>query len=88
MTSEHGPLRDFHLEIKRKETTDMYGWLDQACTDADLCKIPVVAHRKNGKRWLIILDARDFVELAKNKGIDHVAVLQAVMPPRATSSAL
>lgn len=60
-----GCLANYHLEVKRKESGNLYGWLDQAATDADLCKVPVVAHRRNGKRWVVILDARDFINLVK-----------------------
>lgn len=58
-------LTGYHLEIKRVQAGNLYGWLDQAAGDADLCKVPVVAHRRNGKRWVVILDARDFINLVK-----------------------
>ena len=58
-----GILADTHIEVKRKESGNIFDWLKQACTDADLCKMPVVAHRKNGQRWIAILDFRDFLNL-------------------------
>ena len=58
-----GCLREVHIEVKRVEAGNLYGWLEQACTDADLCKVPVVAHRKNGKQWVAILDLRDFINI-------------------------
>lgn len=58
-----GPLASVHIEVKRKESGSLYDWLDQACTDACILKTPVVAHKKNNKRWVAILDMRDFVTL-------------------------
>jgi Holliday junction resolvase len=78
-----GCLRDTHIEIKRTEVTAIYKWLDQANTDADICKTPVVAHRKNGERWVIIMDARDFISMMQDldrKTPDHAAILKAVTP--------
>lgn len=60
-----GCMAGVHIEVKRKESGNIYDWLDQACTDADLCNMPVVAHRRNGKRWVAILDMRDFVTIIK-----------------------
>lgn len=59
----HGCLREIHIEVKRVEAGNMYGWLEQACTDADLCKVPIVAHRRNGKQWIAVLDLRDFINI-------------------------
>lgn len=61
----HGCLTGFHLEVKRVQAGSLYSWLDQACKDADLAKVPVVAHRRNNKRWVAILDLRDFVNLVE-----------------------
>ena len=64
-----GVLEGYHIEVKRKESGNVYGWIDQACADADLTKTPVVAHKKNGKRWLAILDLRDFLNLVKQANL-------------------
>lgn len=58
-----GSMTGIHIEVKRVQSGNLYNWLEQACTDADLWKTPVVAHRRNGKRWVAILDMRDFVNL-------------------------
>ncbi len=58
-----GCLHDVHIEVKRKETGNVYEWLDQACGDADLCKMPVVAHRRNNQRWIAIMDFRDYLTI-------------------------
>ena len=60
-----GCMTGIHLECKRVQAGNPYDWHHQACTDADMCKIPVVAHRRNGKHWLAILDLRDFVTLVE-----------------------
>ena len=58
-------LPGIHFEVKRTERTDLYGWLAQAKADAG-GKLPVVLHRKNESRWLVILDAEDFLSLIRN----------------------
>ena len=62
-----GCLLGVHVEVKRKEAGNPYDWLDQACTDADICKVPIVAHRRNDKRWIVILDARDFINIMEER---------------------
>lgn len=56
-------LAGVHLEVKRVQAGNLYNWLEQANTDADLAKTPVVVHRRNGKQWVAILDFRDFITL-------------------------
>ncbi len=60
-----GVMSDIHLEVKRVEAGNLYRWYEQACRDAGMLKIPVVAHRKNGKPWLAIIDLRDLLNLLK-----------------------
>jgi Archaeal holliday junction resolvase (hjc) len=60
-----GILQNFHIEVKRVEAGSPYNWMDQANTDADLCKTPVVAHRRNGKQWLAIMDFREFLNIVQ-----------------------
>lgn len=62
------PLKDFHFEVKRKQTTDIYGWLAQASRDANGKKIPVVMHRKDRKDWVAILPAGLFLQLLHRAG--------------------
>lgn len=56
-------LSNIHIEVKRTQSGNLYRWMQQACRDADLCKTPVVAHRRNGQRWMAIMDMRDFVTI-------------------------
>lgn len=58
-----GILSGVHLEVKRVQAGNLYDWLEQACRDADLAKVPVVAHRRNGRRWVAVLDLRDFINI-------------------------
>lgn len=52
-----------HFECKRVEVGNLYTWLDQAKRDAPDGVIPLVAHRKNGKKWVAVLDLADFIDL-------------------------
>lgn len=56
-------MADIHLEVKRVQAGNLYNWLEQANTDADLTKTPVVVHRRNGENWVAIMDFRDFITL-------------------------
>ncbi len=58
-------LPGFHIEVKRTESGNPYNWMHQACTDANPSHVPIVAHRKNNKNWVIILDARDFINMVQ-----------------------
>lgn len=50
----------FHVEGKRVEAGSLYNWLAQAQRDAGN-KIPLVAHRRNGRRWVAVLYLDDFL---------------------------
>ena len=54
-----------HVEVKRTETLQLYPALDQAEHDASVFQIPVVLHRRNGKKWVAILAANVFLGLLK-----------------------
>lgn len=46
-----------HWEVKRVEgSKQIYDWVSQAARDCGV-KFPFVAHRRNGKQWLIIAEA-------------------------------
>ena len=53
-------LPGFHIEVKRVERLNLYDALDQSKQDAGDDEIPIVAHRKNGKRWVVVMEAEDF----------------------------
>lgn len=56
-------LEGVHLECKRTERTDLYGWLAQAERDARDGELPVVVHRKNNSKSLVIMDFDVFMKL-------------------------
>lgn len=60
-----------HLEVKRRERVNLYDALDQAAEDAgeDAMAsggVPVVFHRRDQERWLVTLDANDFLDLVRD----------------------
>lgn len=57
-------LEGIHIECKRVEAGNPYGWLRQAIRDSGT-KIPVVFHRRNREDWIVVLRASDFLKLAK-----------------------
>ena len=57
-------LPGIHVEVKRVERLNIYDAMDQAIRDArNTDKIPIVAHKKNNKYWLIMMEAEDFFKL-------------------------
>jgi len=56
-------LEGFHIEVKRTESLSVYAAYAQACEDAGEVDVPVVAHRRNDKPWLMILKADDFLAI-------------------------
>lgn len=59
-------LEGVHLECKRTERTDLYGWLAQAERDARDGELPVVVHRKNNSKSLVIMDFDVFMKLYRD----------------------
>lgn len=57
-----GLSEEFHFECKRVEAGNLYNWLAQAQRDAGE-KVPLVAHRKSRKEWVVILTLEDFLNL-------------------------
>jgi Holliday junction resolvase len=58
-------LKHLHFEVKRVEagTNKVYDWIEQAQGDAGAAKLPIVAHRQNGREWLVIMPASAFFKL-------------------------
>ena len=57
--------REFHFEIKRTERFRLYDAVDQAHSDANGHRMPVVAHRMNRRPWVVVLTLEDFMQLAE-----------------------
>lgn len=58
-------LPSTHFECKRVEAGNPYKWMEQAIRDAG-SKMPVVAHKRNGREWLAIIRFDDFIQLLKD----------------------
>lgn len=54
-----------HIESKRTENLQLYAALDQAAQDAGPDQLPAVFHRRNGRQWVAIVDARAFILMAR-----------------------
>lgn len=58
-------LPGIHWEVKRVEAGNPYVWMEQAERDAGPAKMPIVAHKRNGKEWLCVLRASDLFALLR-----------------------
>ena len=52
-----------HQEVKRVQALNIYKAMEQANSDKQGDRLPIVAHRKNGKPWLVTMYAEDWFEL-------------------------
>lgn len=55
-------LTGVHFEVKRVQAGNLYTWMAQAQRDG-AGKVPVVAHRRNGKEWVAILPMSELLTL-------------------------
>ena len=53
----------FHIEVKRVETFSLYPAMRQAEQERTLGDVPVVFHRRNGKPWVVVMYADDFLKM-------------------------
>jgi hypothetical protein len=58
-------LPGVHVECKRVERLQLYVALAQAAGDCGDDSVPAVFHRMNKRPWVVIMDARDWLELFK-----------------------
>lgn len=57
-------LPGIHVEVKRVEQLNVHRAMEQAVRDsAESDDVPIVAHRKNGKKWLITMRAEDWFKM-------------------------
>lgn len=61
-----------HVEVKRTQKINVYKAMAQADNDADLGMTPIVLHRRDGERWLAIVDATVFLDLLRRNFHDRV----------------
>lgn len=59
-------MTGYHIEAKRTERFDLYGALKQSRRDAGDGEIPIVIHRKNGEKPVVVMTLDDFMEVVKN----------------------
>lgn len=56
-------LDGVHIECKRVERLNIDNAMQQSINDARELELPVVMHRRNGKRWLVTMTLDDFMNL-------------------------
>ena len=54
-------IEGLHIEVKRTEKFDLESAMTQAREDSTSEQYPVVFHRKSRKKWVIVMDAEDFL---------------------------
>ncbi len=57
----------FSMEVKRVEALQLGKAMDKAIEDTKDGEIPIVAHRKNYKPWLVTMLAEDWFKIIKEK---------------------
>ncbi|MGD9724370.1 MAG: hypothetical protein AB7U76_24285 [Pirellulales bacterium] len=56
-------LPGIHVEVKRTEGFRLWAAMAQARMDAKPGDVPTVWHRSNKQKWVVVLDAEDFLRL-------------------------
>lgn len=53
-----------HWEVKAVDNnTNLHAWMNQALEDKGDNQIPVIAYKKSQRKWLVVLDAHDFLAI-------------------------
>ncbi len=60
-------MEGFHIEVKRTEKLDLWEAMAQANRDKKSGDDALVFHRKNGKPWLVVMDADKFLKLVRTE---------------------
>ncbi len=60
-------VEGFHIEVKYTEAFNAYKAMEQAENDCKEKDIPVVFFRKKRKRWMVMIEAKDFMRLVDFK---------------------
>ncbi len=58
-------ISNVHIEVKFTEKFNAYAAMDQAIEDKDARETPVVFHRRKRKKWLVVMSARDFLQMMR-----------------------
>jgi Holliday junction resolvase len=56
-------IRNVHIEVKRTEQFNLYKAMEQAGEDRESNEWPVIFHRKNGRKWMVVLEAEHYLLL-------------------------
>ena len=56
-------MENFYIEVKRTQAFSLYPVLKKAGEECDEFEEPLIFHRRNGKAWVVVLDAEYFLEL-------------------------
>jgi Holliday junction resolvase len=63
-------LPGIHIEVKRVETFHLWDALEQSTRDAEHSgEMPIIFHRRNGKPWVVISMADDWLRLYRASGM-------------------
>ena len=63
-------LTGVHIECKHVERLNIHDAMEQSARDAKGMDIPIVAHKKNNKPWLVTMRLEEFLMMYKMAGID------------------
>lgn len=55
----------YHIEVKRTEQCRLYEYMQQAADESADGEVPVVFHRQSRRKWVVIMDAEDWLESLK-----------------------
>ena len=58
-------IEGIHIEVKRTERFNLYAALEQAKQDRRAGDVPVVFHRQNGRPWVAVLEAEDWLTIMR-----------------------
>ena len=57
-------FKGVHCEVKRCESLSVYNAMGQAVLDAPYDEVPIVLHRRNNRKWLVVLHLDNLGDLA------------------------
>lgn len=57
----------YHMEVKRVERLDLQAAMEQSKRDARDGETPIVAHRRNGCKWLVTMEAEEWLKIVGEK---------------------
>ena len=60
-----------HIEVKRVEKLNIDNAMEQSIRDARVDEVPVVAHRKNRKGWLVTMRLDDWLDMKERAYDGH-----------------